>query len=133
LSLHSSHKDDYLVDDLLGRRFERIVRARGVYASSFVPTGLHDIGCASVAPRALSAHGLKYGSWATVWNALSDANNVTDDIANGRIRYSTWEPWNNSVGVPLDDIINGVQDTLIQQHCVARRAGGRGRREPLAT
>jgi hypothetical protein len=50
---------------------------------------------------------------------------LATNLAGGRIPVVTWEPWTNSVGIPLDDIINGVHDAMIQTRAqAARNAGG---------
>ncbi len=95
-----------------------LVPAQGTLLGAFVGTGpVADF--ETLISRKLALHLNYYG-----WDLDIFGSDVTDDIANGRIPYSTWEPWNNSVGVPLDDIVNGVQDTVIQQRAAEAKALG---------
>ena len=57
--------------------------------------------------------------WSDNW-----VTRVPGDLADGRIPLITWETWIAGVGVPLDDIINGVHDTMITTRAQAARAVG---------
>ena len=46
------------------------------------------------------------------------------DLAGGRIPLITWEPWQNGVGAPLDGIISGVYDAMIQSRAQAVKGLG---------
>lgn len=47
-----------------------------------------------------------------------------NDVNAGRTPLITWEAWTNAVGIPLDDIINGAHDTMINARAQAVKAIG---------
>jgi beta-mannanase len=60
-----------------------------------------------------------YG-WTDDWTTW-----VRSTFTNGYIPLVTWEAWmNGSVGVPLDEIINGAHDTLIRNRAQAAQSIG---------
>ena len=46
---------------------------------------------------------------------------VQSDLASGYIPLITWEAWTNQVGVPLDEIVSGVHDSMIQARAASAK------------
>ena len=92
--------------------------AQGALLGAFVGTGTLAQLETTIGRKLAITH--SFHSWADDFTARLATN-----LAGGRIPLVTWEPWTNSVGIPLDDIINGVHDAMIQTRAQsAKNVGG---------
>jgi Glycosyl hydrolase family 26 len=95
-----------------------LVPAQGALLGAYVGTITFDQLEAIVGRRMAIVH--NFFGWADDWVAR-----VRTDVATGRTPLITWETWlGGTVGIPLDDIINGVYDTMIRTRAQAARAVG---------
>jgi hypothetical protein len=102
-------------------------------------------GGAAGSPPLAPAHGALLGAFVgtgtmaqletTLGRKLAISHNFygwTDDytvwarstLASGYIPLVTWETWTNSVGIPLDDILNGAHDAMIKSRAQSSQAIG---------
>src|SRR5262249_40916203 len=91
--------------------------AQGALLGGFVGTGTLAQLETTVGRHLAITHA--FYSWADDFTAR-----LATTLAGGRIPLVTWEPWTNSVGIPLDDIINGVHDTMIQTRAQSAKGVG---------
>ena len=95
-----------------------LVPAQGALLGAFVGTITFDQFETIVGRRMAVVH--NFFGWADDWVA-----HARSDVAAGRTPLITWETWlNAATGIPLDDIINGVYDTMITTRAQAARAVG---------
>jgi hypothetical protein len=94
-----------------------IVPAQGALLGAFVGTGTVAQLETTIGRKLAITH--SYSMWTADFTTRIAAN-----LAGGRIPLITWEPWTNSVGIPLDDIINGVHDAMIQMRAQSSKNVG---------
>jgi beta-mannanase len=90
------------------------VPARGALLGAFVGTGTF-AQFETLLGRSIPIVHNFYG-WSDNW-----VTRAQSDVQSGRIPLITWEAWQGGVGTSLDDIINGVHDTMIQSRAQAAR------------
>ena len=96
-----------------------LVPAQGALLGAFVGTGTIAQLETTLGRKLAISHNF-YG-WTDDWTTW-----VRSTLTSGYIPLVTWEAWmNGSVGVPLDDIINGAHDAMIR---TARRPRSRSAR-----
>jgi hypothetical protein len=91
-----------------------LVPAQGALLGAFVGTGTFDQLETTLGRKLAIIH--TFVGWSDDWTTR-----LAGDVAGGRIPLITWETWNNSVGVPLDDIISGVHDSMIASRAQAAK------------
>jgi Glycosyl hydrolase family 26 len=95
-----------------------LIPAQGALLGAFVGTGTLAQLETTIGRKLAITH--SYSTWAADFTTR-----LATTLAGGRIPLVTWEPWTNSIGIPLDDIINGVHDTMIQTRAQsAKNVGG---------
>jgi len=95
-----------------------LIPAQGALLGAFVGTGTLAQLETTIGRKLAITH--SYSTWAADFTTR-----LATTLAGGRIPLVTWEPWTNSIGIPLDDIINGVHDTMIQMRAQsAKNVGG---------
>jgi Glycosyl hydrolase family 26 len=94
-----------------------LVPAQGALLGAFVGTGTI-AQLESTLGRKLAVSHNFYG-WTDDWTTW-----VRSTLASGYIPLVTWETWVNSVGIPLDDIINGGHDAMIRTRAQACQSIG---------
>ena len=94
-----------------------LVPAQGALLGAFVGTGTIAQLETTLGRKLAVSHNF-YG-WTDDWTTW-----VRSTLASGYIPLVTWETWTNSVGVPLDDIINGAHDAMIRTRAQACQSIG---------
>jgi len=94
-----------------------IVPAQGALLGAFVGTGTVAQLETTIGRKLAITH--SYSMWTADFTTR-----IATNLAGGRVPLITWEPWTNSVGIPLDDIINGVHDAMIQMRAQASKNVG---------
>jgi hypothetical protein len=94
-----------------------LVPAQGALLGAFVGTGTVDQLETTLGRKLAIIH--NFFGWSDDWVAR-----VPGDLSGGRIPLITWETWIGGVGVPLDDIINGVHDSMILTRATAAKNAG---------
>jgi hypothetical protein len=94
-----------------------LVPAQGALLGAFVGTGTFAQFETLLGRSIPIVH--NFFGWSDNWTSRAQS-----DLQSGKIPLITWEPWNASVGVPLDEIINGTHDAMIQSRAQAARAAG---------
>jgi Glycosyl hydrolase family 26 len=101
-----------------GGASDLLVPAQGALLGAFVDGVTFDQFEAIVGRRLAIIH--NFFGWTDDWVARART-----DVAAGRTPLITWETWlGGAVGIPLDDIISGVYDTMINTRAQAARAVG---------
>ena len=91
-----------------------LVPAQGALLGAFVGTGTF-AQFETLLGRTIPIVHNFYG-WSDNW-----VTRAQSDVQSGRIPLITWEAWQGGVGTSLDDIINGVHDSMIQSRAQAAR------------
>ncbi len=94
-----------------------LVPAHGALLGAFVGTGTFT-GFETTLGRKLAIIHTFVG-WTDDYTAR-----LPGDLAGGRVPLITWEAWQNGVGAPLDDIVGGVYDGMIQSRAQAVKSLG---------
>jgi hypothetical protein len=94
-----------------------LVPAQGALLGAFVGTGTVDQLETTLGRKLTIIH--NFFGWSDDWVAR-----VPGDLSGGRIPLITWETWIGGVGVSLDDIINGVHDSMILTRATAAKNVG---------
>ncbi|HEX6277003.1 MAG TPA: glycosyl hydrolase [Polyangiaceae bacterium] len=100
-----------------GGNSDLLVPAQGALLGAFVGTGTFQQFETLLGRSIPIVH--NFFGWTDNWTTRAQS-----DLQSGKIPLITWEPWNNSVGVPLDEIIGGTHDSMIQSRAQAARATG---------
>ena len=94
-----------------------LVPTQGALLGAFVGTGTFDQLETTLGRKLAIIH--TFVGWSDDWTTLLTSSNT-----GGRIPLITWETWNSGVGIPLDDIINGVYDSMITSRAQASKNVG---------
>ena len=94
-----------------------LVPAQGALLGAFVGTGTLAQLETTLGRKLAIVH--NFFAWSDDWVAR-----VPGDLSGGRIPLITWETWVNSVGIPFDDILNGVHDSMITTRATAAKNVG---------
>jgi len=95
-----------------------LVPVQGALLGAYVDNGIQDQIEATLGRKLAINHNF------FAWN-LDFTVQAGKDLAANKIPLITWEAWINGVGTPLDDIINGVQDSLIRSRAQSAKALGK--------
>src|SRR5664280_2078603 len=94
-----------------------LVPAQGALLGAFVGTGTFAQLETTLGRKLAIIH--NFFGWSDDWVAR-----VPGDLSDGRIPLITWETWVNGVGIPLDDILSGVYDSMITTRATAAKNVG---------
>lgn len=92
--------------------------AQGALLGAFVGTGTVAQLETTLGRKLAIVH--NFFGWSDDWTAR-----VPGDLSDGKVPLITWETWNGGVGVPLDDILSGVHDTMIRTRATAAKNVGK--------